>query len=141
MEAIAIERSITVSASRERVWKTITKVQNLNKWFGPLVLQFDHLTPGEKIAFTYEGKTTYGAIAVVEPIGRFAFRWQAHPDHEVMNLVTFQLDELDDGTRITVTEEGFEDLPAQVRQAQFNDNTEGWGIVLDGIVQTLAENA
>jgi uncharacterized protein YndB with AHSA1/START domain len=137
----SITRSITVSAPQERVWKTITKLHNLNKWFGPLVLEFEHLTVGEKIAFTYEGKTTYGSIAAVEPIGRFAFRWQAHPDHEVHNLVTFQLEEVGEGTKITVTEEGFDALPAAVREKQFKDNVQGWSIVLDGIVKTLDETA
>jgi uncharacterized protein YndB with AHSA1/START domain len=141
MEAVAIQRSITTTAPRERVWKTLTRVQNLNKWFAPLVIEFEHLTVGEKMAFTYQGKTTYGAIAAVESPARFAFRWQAHPDHEILNLVTFDLEEVKDGTKITVTEEGFEALPADVRQTQYADNTQGWNIVLDGLVKTLNEEA
>lgn len=137
----AITRSVTVSAPRERVWNTITRAQNMNKWFAPLDIKFDKLAEGEKMIFTHEGKTTYGAIATVEPTGRFAFRWQAHPDHEIFNLVTFNLEEVDEGTKITVTEEGFDALPADVRQKQFTDNVQGWGIVLDGIVKTLNETA
>jgi uncharacterized protein YndB with AHSA1/START domain len=141
MEATMIKHSVTTSAPRERVWKMLTKPQNMSKWFAPLVIEFDYLVVGEKIAFTHEGKTTYGSIAAVEPTGRFAFYWGAHPDYdEIKNLVTFRLEEVDEGTRITVTEEGFEALPAEVRQAQFDGNAKGWGIVLDRIVKTLSEN-
>jgi len=54
--------------------------------------------------------------------------------------VTFQLEDVTDGTRITVTEEGFEALPAEVRSAQMENNTRGWKIVLDGIAADLKEN-
>lgn len=142
MEAIAIQRSVTTTAPRERVWKSITNPKNLSKWFSPLAITFETLVVGEKIAFTHEGKSTYGSIAAIVPPERFAFYWGAHPDDDdIKNLVTFQLEEIVDGTRITVLEKGFEALPAEVRQAQFDDNTKGWGIVLDGIVADVETDA
>ena len=54
--------------------------------------------------------------------------------------MTFQLEDVTDGTRITVTEEGFDALPAEVRPAQMENNTRGWKIVLDGIAADLKEN-
>jgi uncharacterized protein YndB with AHSA1/START domain len=139
MEATVIKHSVTTTAPRERVWKAITSPKNLTKWMTET--QFADLTVGEKIAFTNDGKTTYGSIAIVEPPQRFAYRWHAHPDHDVLSLVTFYLDEVDDGTRITVTEEGFEALPVEVRQAQIDDHTEGWHHVLNSALTTLSEDA
>lgn len=131
MQAIAIQRSITTSAPRERVWKAITNPRNLSKWHEPLSMQFDRLAVGEAMTFAYEGKTFPGAIAIVEPQTQFAYRWQAHPDYDAQTLVTYTLEDVNDGTRVTVTETGFEALPADARQSQINNNTEGWGIVMD----------
>jgi hypothetical protein len=40
--------------------------------------------------------------------------------------VIFALETVPEGTRITVTEQGFEALPDEVREARFKDNTQGW---------------
>jgi hypothetical protein len=83
-----------------------------------------------------------GSIALVEPQARFAFHWPAEQGYEAQTLVTFHLETVPDGTRITVTEQGFEALPEDVRRIPFERNAEGWAIQMDNIAAYLraAEN-
>lgn len=131
MQAVGIERSIVTSAPRERVWKAITNPKNLSKWHTPLSMHFDKLAVGEVVTFEFNDTSNQGSIAIVEPQTRFAYHWQAHPDYEIQTLVTYTLEDTNEGTRITITETGFEALPVEVRQSRIDLNTRGWGIVLD----------
>jgi uncharacterized protein YndB with AHSA1/START domain len=131
MEAVMIERSVITSASRERVWKAITNPKNLSKWHTPLSMHFERLAVGEIITFDYDNTSNQGSIAIVEPQTRFGYRWKAHPDYEIQTLVTYTLKDVDEGTLVTITEEGFDALPAEARQERIDLNSQGWSIVLD----------
>jgi uncharacterized protein YndB with AHSA1/START domain len=141
MEALMIKHSITTSASRERVWKAITNPKNLSKWHTPLSMSFNALVVGETITFEFNNTSNQGTIAIVEPLERFAYRWQAHPDYQIHTLVTYTLKDTDEGTLITITEEGFEALPAEVRQERIDLNSQGWGIVLDRMKADVEANS
>lgn len=121
MEAVVLERSIVVKADRERVWRAITTPERITKWFEPI--RFERLAVGEVLTFSWNGE---GSIVLVEPMDRFGFRWQIAPPHPAQTLVIFALETVPEGTRITVTEQGFEALPDEVREARFKDNTQGW---------------
>jgi hypothetical protein len=45
-----------------------------------------------------------------------------------------------DGTRLTVTEAGFEKIPPERRDEAFRMNDEGWGIQMENIREYLEEN-
>src|SRR5690349_14088425 len=127
MEALMIERSITTSAPRERVWKAVSSSKNLSRWLN-MSIDFEKPAVGEVVTFTFEGGSNQGSIAIVEPMERFAFRWKAHPDYEILTLVSFILKEEQGGTQITITEEGFDALPPHARQARIDLNEKGWGM-------------
>lgn len=121
MEAIVLKRSIIVKADRERVWRAITRPEQIAKWFEAIC--FERLAVGEALTFSWNGE---GSIALVEPMDRFGFRWQIAPPHPAQTLVVFALETVPEGTRIIVTEQGFEALPDEMREARFRDNTQGW---------------
>src|SRR5215469_8686594 len=121
METVVIERSIVVTADRERVWQAITAPEHIAHWFEPI--RFERLAVGEALTFSWGGE---GSIALVEPMERFGFRWQIAPPHPAQTLVIFALETVPEGTRITVTEQGFEALPDEVREIRFQDNVQGW---------------
>ncbi|MBI1880026.1 MAG: SRPBCC domain-containing protein [Chloroflexi bacterium] len=131
-----IRRSVVVAADREKVWRAITQPEQFSKWFGDRV-QFDRLAAGEAMTFFVGDETGPGIIAIVEPPERFAFHWTAEPGYPVETLVTFHLETVPEGTRITVTETGFEALPEEVRHIPFERNNEGWGIQMDNIAAYL----
>jgi hypothetical protein len=58
-----------------------------------------------------------------------------------MTLVTFQLDDAEGGTRVTVTESGFEQLFAGRRPRVFGENDEGWKIQMAALERYLGETA
>jgi uncharacterized protein YndB with AHSA1/START domain len=129
-----IRRSVVVAAAREKVWRVITQPEHFSKWFGGKI-EFERLAVGEAIRFFEEAYP--GRIAAVEPPERFAFYWTAELGYDVETLVTFYLETVPEGTRVTVTETGFEALPADVRQIPFERNGKGWSIQMDNIAEYL----
>lgn len=122
---MVIERSIIVKADRERVWRAMTTPESIAKWFQPV--HFERLVVGETVTFE---RGAQGLIVIVEPMDRFGFRGQIAPPHPAQTLVVFLLETVPEGTRITVTEEGFEALPDHIRECCYKDNIQGWEKVL-----------
>lgn len=131
-ETIAVERSIVVHADRERVWRAITDSAQISQWFdGNMRWEFQ-LGVGEHINYYYNGALLgTGRIVTIEPPERFVLNWTAEPGSPVETLVTFALETVDGGTRVTVTESGFEALPEDRRHARAEDNSDGWRQVLE----------
>jgi uncharacterized protein YndB with AHSA1/START domain len=56
-------------------------------------------------------------IEVVDPPRQFTLRWQPDREYPAMTLVTtFLLEEENEGTRVTISESGYETMPAAARQ-------------------------
>ena len=136
MEALAIQRSLVVLADREHVWRALTTPASFSKWF-EADISFADLTPGTPLIFDFGNLRDEGRIAAVEAPERFAFYWSAAQDRPEKNLVTFRLEPVADGTRITVTEEGFEALPEALRHSRYDENSEGWEIQLRNIANFM----
>ena len=129
MEAVVVTQSIVIQAERSRVWRAITTPEQITKWFQPI--HFERLVVGEAVTFDLGAK---GSIALIEPMDRFGFRGQIAPPHSAQTLVIFTLETVPEGTRITVTEQGFEALPEEVRESYFKGNIQGWEKVLNNLI-------
>jgi uncharacterized protein YndB with AHSA1/START domain len=133
METMKAERSIVIAADRERVWRALTTPEHISKWFdGSMRWEF-RLAVGETITLSMDDFTDVARIAVVEPPERFAFYWKAEQGNPLETLVTFKLETVPEGTRVTASEEGFEALPDDVRQKRYDMNAMGWGMALDSL--------
>lgn len=131
-----IDKQIDLKAPQARVWRAITDAAQFGAWFG-VVLQ-GQFAIGESI----EGKLTYPGlehltmeirVVAMEAQRRFAFRWQPHAtDPEVdysadpTTLVEFTLTPTEHGTRLVLTETGFDGLPADRRSLAFRMTNDGW---------------
>jgi uncharacterized protein YndB with AHSA1/START domain len=131
-----IEKHLEVSANRSRVWRAISDSAEFGTWFGmefdrpfvPGAVVFGRLTiPG------YEHVTLEILIEKVEPEGYFSFRWHPYPmnpaidyNAEPTTLVEFRLEQTPGGTAVTITESGFDRLPASRRAEAFRMNEAGW---------------
>jgi uncharacterized protein YndB with AHSA1/START domain len=69
----------------------------------------------------------------IEPEHLFSYRWHPYAvddavdySAEPMTLVEFRLEEVPDGTRLTVVESGFDQIPAARRAEALKMNTGGW---------------
>ena len=92
----------------------------------------------------YEGAAFEITVETMEPERLFSFRW--HPfavDRDVdystepTTLVAFSLEEVADGTILTVTESGFDRIPLARRAKAFTANEQGWGMVVKLIEEYL----
>jgi uncharacterized protein YndB with AHSA1/START domain len=142
-----IEKRIVLRAPRERVWRAISDSKAFGSWFGvefsgPFVAgshmtgRIAPTTVDAEIARTqepYAGATFECTIDRVEPMSLFSFRW--HPfaadptvdySSEPCTLVEFHLEEVAGGTRLTITESGFDRVPLERRAKAFAANEEGW---------------
>jgi uncharacterized protein YndB with AHSA1/START domain len=138
-----IEKHIVLSSPRARVWRAITDVREFNKWFGVALTQ--PFAPGAVVSGNitnpgYEHLVMTAWVETMEPEHRFAFRW--HPNAvepevdysaEPTTLVTFILDEVEGGTRLTIIESGFDAIPESRRMRAFDGNSKGWAQQLERI--------
>jgi uncharacterized protein YndB with AHSA1/START domain len=83
-------------------------------------------------------------VETLEPERRFAFRWHPYAierdvdySREPMTLVSFTLEAIGDGTRLTVVESGFDAIPAARRTKAFQMNEKGWTSQLVNIEKYL----
>lgn len=158
MSTDRIQRQVVLRAPLDRVWRAITDAEQFGRWFG---VRFDGpFTAGEPVGATitptvvdeqvakrqepHAGVTSTWQIVAIEPRRRFAYRWQpcgGEPDIEggPTTLVEFVLAETPDGVLLTVTESGFDAIPAARRAASFEANSEGWAIQTDMVRRYLED--
>jgi len=124
-----IERTIDLGQPPERVWDALTSAEGLGSWFG------DHaavdLRPGgtASVEWDDEGFKATLTIIVVEPPSRFAWTWgiQGLPATDPRRTyVEFTLVPSSGGTRLTVVESGFAQLPDELLDTAYDGNVAGW---------------
>jgi uncharacterized protein YndB with AHSA1/START domain len=143
MSLDSIERTIDLPSPVARVWRAITRPDELSRWFGDRVL-LDPAVGGEIVLeWDAYGRVT-GVIEAFDPPRRFAFRWRAHgvasdapfaPDNST--LVTFTLTPTAEGTRLEVVETGFASLPEAIRAAAYRENVSGWDVELQELADYI----
>lgn len=128
------ERSLFIAADQQRVWDAITKPEQFGAWFG-IEASWDRLEAGAPMTmnFVEHNIIEHAIMDIVQPMDRFSFRWTADPDSDSRTLVTFLLKSVAGGTHVTVSEAGFEALPAAVRQQRMELNDDGWRQQLDNL--------
>ena len=124
-----IERTIELAQPPERVWEALTSAAGLGGWFGNRATV--DLRPGGTAYVERDGKDSKVAltIVVVEPPTRFAWTWgiQGLPASDPRRTyVEFTLAPSGGGTRLTVVESGFAQLPDELLDTAYHGNTEGW---------------
>lgn len=137
-ETIAAEQTIVMRADRERIWKALTTAKHFSKWFG-LQVEISRLEPGGEFRFVEFENNLPGKIITVEPPELFEFEWTPEAGVKIFTLVTFRLEEVEGGTRVTMREQGFEKLPEQYRKSRFEGNSEGWQIQIHNLENYLKE--
>lgn len=147
-----IQKQIVLKAPRERVWQAISDSKRFGTWFG---IEFDgEFVPGARLTGTlampstpYDGLKFDFSIDRIEPMDLLSYRW--HPfavdrdadySMEPMTLIVFELEDAPGGTRLTVTESGFDKIPLARRAKAFAANEGGWGEQLQNIEKYLARS-
>ncbi|MCW2572775.1 MAG: Activator of Hsp90 ATPase 1 family protein [Frankiales bacterium] len=135
-----ITRTLELAHPQEKVWGALATLDGLTSWFGSSAE--GELVPGRDVRMRWEnhdGAQTL-AIKVVDPMSVFAYCWgiSAAPEGDPRRTyVEFALEPTSSGTRLTVTETGFAQLPDEWLESTYQGNTEGWRAELDELVSYL----
>ncbi len=141
-----IVKTTVLRAPRSRVWRALTDSAELGRWFGAELK--DPFRPGARVQGPitikgYEHLTMDITIESMEPERLFSWRWQPggdpdkHPN-EPLTLVVFELEDAPEGTRLTVTETGFDALAPSRRTQAYRENDAGWTGQLKNLAKYLA---
>jgi len=145
-----IVKEVTIDAPPARVWKALTDHREFNKWFrvnleGPFVM--DQRTKGHINYPGYEHLVMDVLVVAMDPPKRFAYRWHPYGVHppagefeKHSTLVEFRLEPKGAGTHLTVTESGFDKVPAALRVEAFRMNDGGWAEQMQNIRAHVAKN-
>ena len=96
-----VTRELVLPDPPDEVWTALTDPDELEEWFANEVELA--LEPGGEGVFRWDsGEVRRATVEEVEPGRRLAFRWSDDEGEET--LVAFELEEVEDGTRVTVTE-------------------------------------
>ena len=144
-----IQKTIVLRAPRPRVWKALTDPAQLGEWFGAKLS--GRFVPGQRLRGPitipkYDHLSFDVLVEQMEPERLFSWRWQPGGDPDVdpaepTTLVVFVLEEITEGTRLTVTETGFDRIPAERRGKAYRQNEAGWTGQLEKFRTYLAEQA
>lgn len=142
-----VRRSIRIAAAVEKVWRAVAEPEHVSRWFGRTELD------GTGVGAT--GTMTFGPDDVIplriERIDEprlISYRWSnddalghrpSQLDERTSTVFTFTLDEIEDGTLLTVVETGFD----RTSDAAVNmeEHRTGWDLELDKLVALFEADA
>lgn len=133
-----IERTVEVAQPPERVWTALTTAEGLSAWFGDKA-SID-LRPSGLGQMSWGDKTVGLRVERVEEPSVFGFTWQntgMPKDDPRRTYVEFTLEPRGTGTRLTVVETGFAQLPDDVHRTEYGSHVEGWGHELGELADHL----
>jgi uncharacterized protein YndB with AHSA1/START domain len=144
----AIEKKIELKAPPQRVWRALTDHREFGEWFRvkmdrPFVEgQASHgrlLVPG------YDHVTFEVKVVRLQPETLFSFNWHPYAidpkvdySQEAPTLVEFRLQKSAGGTLLTLTESGFDKIPAHRREEALRMNHGGWEEQMQNIERYVA---
>jgi uncharacterized protein YndB with AHSA1/START domain len=134
-----IERVVDIKHPPAKVWAAITTAEGLASWFGEQATI--DLRPGGAAKLTWGGgySNAMRVERVEEPVA-FGFTWHINglPDEDPRRTyVEFTLEPVGEGTRLTLVETGFAQLPGDDYDRARGGNSEGWARELGELVDFL----
>jgi len=109
----AVRRSIVVPSHPADVWGALTDPERLRAWFGAGV-ELDARSGGEVRAVWPDGARSVGSVELADEAARLVFRWRRIDGVGfgsrvgAATRVSFELEPVEDGTTVSVTEEPVE---------------------------------
>ena len=134
-----IERTVDIAHPPVSVWAALTTSEGLAAWFGNEATI--DLRPGGSARMSWtDGPAVDMRVERVEEPTVFGFTWQIYglpKDDPRRTYVEFTLEPVDAGTRLTVVESGFAQLPADAHRTAHSGNVEGWAKELGELIDYL----
>ena len=134
-----IERTVQLAHPPGKVWAALTTADGLAAWFGNAATI--DLRPGGSARMSWtDGSTVDMRVERVEEPTVFGFTWQIYglpKDDPRRTYVEFRLEPVSTGTRLTVVESGFAQLPADAHGNAYDGNVQGWARELGELADYL----
>ena len=150
-----IQKRIELKAPLSRVWRALTDYREFGEWFlvkleGPFIE--GQVTLGRITYPGYEHVKWEALVQKIEPEKLFSFTWghiksfdPATYSDDYSNapttLVEFRLEPTKEGTLLTLTESGFDQLPGDFREEAFRRNDGGWTEQIKNIEKHVAKSS
>jgi uncharacterized protein YndB with AHSA1/START domain len=140
-ELSRIDRTVEIQAPPERVWRALTNAAELSTWF-QVRIEGD-ITAGTAVWMTSTHAQHAGErfrVRIIEMTPPRRMVWQWHPGEkdpsvdyskEPETTVVFALEPAGSGTRLSVSETGFDAISLARRAKVYGDNSQGWTEVMD----------
>ena len=123
-----IERTVELAHPPAKVWAALTTAEGLAAWFGDEA-SID-LRPGGAAQLRWaSGYAVDMRVERVDEPTVFGFTWQLQElaeDDPRRTYVEFTLEPAGPGTRLTVVETGFSQLPGEIYRKVFDGHADGW---------------
>ena len=139
-EKMFVQQEEFINATPAQVWDMLAGADGIKQWLGPSTYE---PRVGGPITFdvSHDGGKyhMFGQVVTFDPPHTLAFTWTEQEIGKdawpVATLVTLTLNAENDGTRVRLVHSGFEHLPSEIAQAQFESYTQGWAVrpVLEGL--------
>lgn len=143
LEAGKIVATIEIRATPERVFRSLTTPEELVRWWGAEgVYRTTEWTADMRVGGKWRagGKgadgqpfSVEGIVLEIDPPRKLVQTWKADWDGGKETKVTYSLDPIAEGTRVTVAHEGFAGRPQSCR-----DHEQGWERVLEWLSSHLS---
>jgi uncharacterized protein YndB with AHSA1/START domain len=134
-----IERTVDIARPPHEVWPALTTADGLAAWFGNKASI--ELRPGGDAHMSWDnGHDVDMRIERVDEPRVFGFTWPIYglaKDDPRRTYVEFTLEPTDAGTRLTVVESGFAQLPPDAHTTAYDGNAGGWTSELGELVGYL----
>ena len=146
-----IEKQIELKAPISKVWRALTDHREFGEWFrvkldGPFVP--GQVSRGQMTYPGYEHLKWEATVEKMEPEKLFSFTWhpyavdpKADYSNEPPTLVEFTLQKTANGTLLTVTESGFDQIPSGRRLEAFRINDGGWAEQVKNIEKHVTQGS
>lgn len=136
-----VVKEITIDAPVSRVWDALTKKEQIAKWLMPSD-NFE-LTVGATFNMTGSSKgVEYPHICTITeivPEKKLSYTW-AVKDKLSDTLVTYELEEQEGKTKLTLTHSGWDKITLATEGAFRNDYNNGWEQVIPGLKKYVESN-
>lgn len=144
-----IEKKIELRAPVSRVWRALTDHRQFGEWFRVKIESPFVAGQPSRGFITYPGYEHIkweAVIQKIEPEQLFSFTWHPYAvdpavdySSETPTLVEFRLQPTTTGTLLTLSESGFEHIPANRRADAFRMNDGGWTEQMKNIENYVAQ--
>jgi uncharacterized protein YndB with AHSA1/START domain len=143
-----IEKKIELKAPPQRVWRALTDYREFGEWFRVRMDQpfvAGQASRGRLLVPGYDHLTFEVQVVHLQPETLFSFNWHPYAidpksdySQEAPTLVEFRLQKSATGTLLTLTESGFDKIPAHRRDEAWRMNDGGWEEQMKNIERYVA---